>query len=292
MGKLTGAVLVVAGVTIAVYAMAERQGMVAAESTASAVPGPDKTGAAETSTAPGTAPGTVPETKAKAEGAAAPALQKPPAPPPAAEKAPERKTLVLDKSTQTSPLQIAEAPPRVPVDHNRPARAVPLDHEGLTRAIQHHLKRVGCYGGAVNGQWTPAVRQAMKAFTDRVNATLPVERPDDILLALVQNHRQTACGGTSCPAGLVKDDDGKCRPDAVVARTRNANEPPAGDTGRPIGGQAGTPDERMSLAGPQPAQQRAARKKRSRYSDGRGRRRAPTPWGNGMPWWAGPMFFP
>ena len=33
----------------------------------------------------------------------------------------------------------------------------------------------------------------MKAFTDRVNASLPVDKPDQILLALVQNHQGVAC---------------------------------------------------------------------------------------------------
>ena len=42
------------------------------------------------------------------------------------------------------------------------------------------LRRVGCYGGELNGVWTPATRLAMKAFTERVNATLPVGDPDDI----------------------------------------------------------------------------------------------------------------
>ncbi len=293
MGKLTGAVFVVAGVTIAAYAMAERQRMVA-EGSASAAVQPDKLSATKSGADKSSAaPGSVPEVGAKIEGAMPGARLHPIAPPPqppAAEKSPEPKTLVLDdKSTQTpAPLQIAEASPRVPVDHNKPPRTAPLDREGMTKAIQHHLKRVGCYGGAISGEWTPAVRQAMKTFTERVNATLPVEGPDDILLALVQNHREPACGGTSCPPGRAKADNGSCQPHAVVAKKSNA--PPPGDTGGPMTNQASTPDERMSLAGPPPAPKRAARSKRSRYSEGRARerRRAYAP---SMPWWA-PFFSP
>jgi len=288
MGKLTGAVFVVAGITIAAYAMAEHQRTVA-ESTAAAVDQPTKSNAIEASTAPGSL-----EARAKVDGATPGAQQPPatpPAPAPAAEKSPEPKAAGLDgKSAQTpAPLQIAEAPPRVPVDHNKPPRTAPLDREGLTRAIQHHLKRVGCYGGAISGEWTPAARQAMKTFTERVNATLPVEQPDQILLALVQNHRETACGAASCPAGHAKDDNGTCQPHAVIAK--KSNSPPPGDTGAPPTHQASTPEERMSLAGPQPPQKRAARSKRSRYSDvyARGRRRASGP---GMPWWAVPLFSP
>jgi peptidoglycan hydrolase-like protein with peptidoglycan-binding domain len=48
--------------------------------------------------------------------------------------------------------------------------------------LQSELKRVGCYGGVINGVWTGSTRQAMKAFMDRVNATLPTDLPDTILL--------------------------------------------------------------------------------------------------------------
>ena len=52
---------------------------------------------------------------------------------------------------------------------------MPRDRASLARELQLELRRVGCYGGDLNGVWTPATRKAMKAFTDRVNATLPVE---------------------------------------------------------------------------------------------------------------------
>ena len=77
----------------------------------------------------------------------------------------------------------------------------------LTRNLQKELKRVGCYDGEINGSWSPASRRAMKAFTDRVNATLPIEEPDYILLTLVQGHSAEACGA-GCPADqvLAKED--------------------------------------------------------------------------------------
>jgi len=55
------------------------------------------------------------------------------------------------------------------------------------------LKRAGCYDGEISGVWSPRTREAMKAFTTRVNATLPVDKPDQILLALVQGHQGVAC---------------------------------------------------------------------------------------------------
>lgn len=297
MGKLTGAVLVVAGVTIAAYAMAERQRM-AADSTV-AVPRTDKTDAAKTAAAEtaaaetGAAPGSGPKLEARAD-SAKPGTQQPPAalaatPTPAAEASPEPKALVLDGKSAQAPLKIAEAPPRVPVDHNKPARTVPIDPEGLTKAIQHHLRRVGCYAGPISGDWTPAVRQAMKTFTERVNATLPLEAPDAVLLALLQNHKAPACGAASCPAGQAKDDSGTCQPNAVIARTKRSNAAP-GDAAVPTTASTGTPEERTTTAGPQPPQKRAARR-RSRYWDARARERRRAP-GSGTPWWAGPVFSP
>lgn len=87
----------------------------------------------------------------------------------------------------------------------------------LVKDLQRELKRVGCYDGEMHGTWTPAVRKAMASFTDRVNATLPLDEPDYILLTLVQGHAAQACG-QACPAGQAMNDTGKCLPRAVLAQ--------------------------------------------------------------------------
>ena len=75
-----------------------------------------------------------------------------------------------------------------------PPVPVPQDKEALIREIQRQLKRVGCYDGAVNGKWSPQLRTASKAFADQVNAKLPLDRPDYILLRLTEAHEGRACG--------------------------------------------------------------------------------------------------
>ena len=85
----------------------------------------------------------------------------------------------------------AGASHRCPATAARPAPASagdrrPRDPASLARQLQSELRRVGCYDGELSGVWTPRTRVAMKAFTDRVNASLPVDKPDQILLALVQ----------------------------------------------------------------------------------------------------------
>jgi hypothetical protein len=97
------------------------------------------------------------------------------------------------------------------------AVAVPNDRASLARALQRELQRVGCYDGEINGNWSTSTRTAMKAFTDRVNASLPTDAPDYILLSLVQRHEGRACG-TNCPTGQMLSDEGRCVPSAVLAK--------------------------------------------------------------------------
>ena len=54
---------------------------------------------------------------------------------------------------------------------------LPSDRAALVRDLQRELRRVGCYTGALDGIWNTSTRAAMKAFTGRVNAVLPIERP-------------------------------------------------------------------------------------------------------------------
>lgn len=110
----------------------------------------------------------------------------------------------------------------------------------LARDIQRELKRVGCYSGDVNGEWTSGSRAAMNQFIERINATLPTDQPDHILKTLVQGHPGNACGKT-CPAGQGLSNEGRCQPSAILAQqaaprrqvtrsaaaTRDADERPA-----------------------------------------------------------------
>ena len=95
---------------------------------------------------------------------------------------------------------------------------VPRGRDAIGRELQKELKRVGCYAGELNGVWTTSTRQAMKAFTERVNAKLPTNEPDSILLALVQGHPNRVCGAP-CPWGQGLSRTLQCTPNALLART-------------------------------------------------------------------------
>lgn len=124
-------------------------------------------------------------------------------------------------------ISIAKAPPRVPVVlHTPSSRLYRVDDQTLTRKVQLQLKRVGCYWGDINGIWSASTSRSMKAFTDHVNAVLPIGHPDIALLALLENHRDGACV-VQRPVGQAMAHDGRRPPAApngtlFAGRTSNA----------------------------------------------------------------------
>ena len=163
--------------------------------------------------------------------------------------------------------------PSLPSPHR--AGPGPRDRDAIGRELQKELKRVGCYEGELNGAWTPLTRQAMKAFTDRVNATLPTDEPDSILLTLVQAYQDKVCG-KPCPAGQGLSDVGRCVPNAILARAAKKATPvvvaappaekptpaitswstttTAAPTPTPVVGAPPPTEGRMALAGPPAAE--------------------------------------
>jgi hypothetical protein len=133
-----------------------------------------------------------------------------------------------------------------------------LDRARLTREIQLQLKGIGCYRGTIDGVWSATVRRSMKAFTDRVNATLSVEQPDIVLLAMLQSHQGRACG-MPCPPGQSLAVDARCLPNGLIAKVGGKQAPagsiPAATASPSVGeklavGQPHGYEAPMSLAGP------------------------------------------
>jgi peptidoglycan hydrolase-like protein with peptidoglycan-binding domain len=116
------------------------------------------------------------------------------------------------------PVTVVVTLPRANAPSKLPRQAALMDRGSLARILQTELKRVGCYVGQISGDWTPSTRNAMRDFTDYVNAKLPVDKPDGVLLSLIQGHQRKACDG-SCPAGQGLR-DGHCIPDALIARAK------------------------------------------------------------------------
>ena len=104
-----------------------------------------------------------------------------------------------------------------PVKRSVAPSLFPRGRDAIGRELQKELKRVGCYAGELNGAWTTSTRHAMSAFADRVNARLPTDQPDSILLALVQGYPTKVCG-IPCPSGQSLNRTQECTPDALLAR--------------------------------------------------------------------------
>ncbi len=117
----------------------------------------------------------------------------------------------------------------------------------LTRSIQAELTRVGCFDGDADGTWSSATRRAMKTFTERVNASLPTEEPDYILLTLLQGHAARACG-KACPVGQALSNDGRCEPRAILAQRDPNAKPKAPLPGRMAAGAPVTPETAPTVA--------------------------------------------
>jgi hypothetical protein len=262
MSKASGIVLIAVGIGVAAYAMPYHNGAGDQQPTQDLSTAKAPTELASIATAMAvTTPKALPEVVQPEKPAGKPAKD-------AAAAEPRNPTTVPAKPSvvATSP-RAYERP--APVGSNA-AAIIPGDRDGLTRELQRELRRVGCYDGAISGTWSPASRRAMKAFTDRVNASLPIDQPDYILLRLLQSSSERVCG-VACRTGEGMSGDGRCLPGAVIAQaakktsgavhvgtaSRAAGEKPAATTSTwsttttvatrnmPV-----VPEGRMALAGP------------------------------------------
>ncbi|MGE0629496.1 MAG: peptidoglycan-binding protein [Hyphomicrobiaceae bacterium] len=68
-----------------------------------------------------------------------------------------------------------------------------VGHAAVVRDLQRELKRVGCYPGAIDGDWGTQSRSAMRSFAESIRSSLPANEPDYILLTLVQGYSGIAC---------------------------------------------------------------------------------------------------
>jgi hypothetical protein len=55
---------------------------------------------------------------------------------------------------------------------------------------------------------------------------LPVEEPDGVLFAMVQSQQDRVCG-KPCPTGQGLGEDGRCLPNAILAKATKKASPPA-----------------------------------------------------------------
>jgi peptidoglycan hydrolase-like protein with peptidoglycan-binding domain len=73
------------------------------------------------------------------------------------------------------------------------APVLPSDRGVRVRQLQKALARAQCYNGPISGIWSDASKDAMRGFAETVNALLPVDSPDDTLVALVESNDTATC---------------------------------------------------------------------------------------------------
>ncbi len=77
----------------------------------------------------------------------------------------------------------------------KPLSAQPIspDRGARVRELQKALARAECYNGPISGIWSDASKDAMRGFVQTVNAALPVDSPDETLVALVESNETAKC---------------------------------------------------------------------------------------------------
>jgi hypothetical protein len=93
----------------------------------------------------------------------------------------------------------------------------PMSQFAIAREAQKELRRVGCYEGESTGIWSLSSRLAAQRFVDRVNAKLPTDKPDEILLALLRDQSGAICG--QCQRDQAVDPSGRCMPTALITKS-------------------------------------------------------------------------
>ncbi|MBS0234912.1 MAG: peptidoglycan-binding protein [Proteobacteria bacterium] len=95
---------------------------------------------------------------------------------------------------------LASPPPARPLNAPTPAS----NSKARIRQLQNALVRAECYDGPISGIWSDATKDAMRGFVQKANAELPVGRPDDALVALVESNETVKCEfGRSIATGAL-----------------------------------------------------------------------------------------
>lgn len=152
-----------------------------------------------------------------------------------------------ENSDEAAP-EIVVVQPRAPFAASaaRSEQMVPLTQFSTALEAQKELRRVGCYEGETNGIWSKSSQSAAQRFVDRVNAKLPTDKPDEVLLALLRDQAAVVC--KQCQPDQAPDAAGRCMPAALVnnksPRARSATPAPVSEASSP----ERPPGDRMQAA--------------------------------------------
>lgn len=101
----------------------------------------------------------------------------------------------------------------------------------LTRSLQTELKRVGCFEGAVDGNWDDRTRTALAEFVRLSKLELPMDTVTERTVSVVQGRRDRICP-LACGAGRIER-NGVCVAKAVPPEQKAVKPQPAAENKRP-----------------------------------------------------------
>jgi hypothetical protein len=103
--------------------------------------------------------------------------------------------------SQSGAIRVASASFAMALDASTPAD----DRRDRVRSLQNALVRAHCYDGPISGVWNDASKDAMRGFLRTANAELPVDSPDEALIAIVgSNEAATCAAGRTIETGSLK----------------------------------------------------------------------------------------
>jgi Caspase domain/Putative peptidoglycan binding domain len=118
-----------------------------------------------------------------------------------------------------APSKLASLPTRLPDAPPTPGTSP----QGLARALQTELKRVGCEPGSLDGNWGAKSRQALEKFQRLSKLSVPTGEPSEAALQGVAGQL-----GRICPTECDKDEtevNGTCVPKPRPERKKTVNRP-------------------------------------------------------------------
>ena len=125
-------------------------------------------------------------------------------------------------AAKQAPMVVASATPAAAVETPTPG----IDSSDTARKVQTELRRLGCYPGAVNGDWNSDSRRALEQFNKHAGMRLDVKVASLDALDVVRGKTTRICplecdrgykaqGETcikiTCPAGQFLGDNGSCQ---------------------------------------------------------------------------------
>ena len=84
-----------------------------------------------------------------------------------------------------------------------------INPQAVSVMLQSELKRVGCYSGPLDGDWSLLSERAVRRFNKYAKTRLADDKPEGPAVVTVRQHQGQVCP-SPCSLGRVRGPDGRC----------------------------------------------------------------------------------